>query len=107
MGFFFGVGKKLFGPFGTQNLLANLTGDVRLQAPREYLVNDAVTVVWIVGLLAVVVSCRQHRERKQKYLKKHNGDHSCFHFFFFLLFFFFFCGKSKRNQRRRTLRDPN
>lgn len=55
------VCKKLFGPLGTENLLANLTGDVRLQAPSEYLVNDAVTVVWIVGLLPVVVSCKVQR----------------------------------------------
>lgn len=37
------------------HLLANLTGNIWLQAPGEDLVNDAVTVVWIVGFLAIVV----------------------------------------------------
>lgn len=36
--------------------MANLTGNVRLEAPSEDLVNDAVTVIWIVGLLPVVIS---------------------------------------------------
>lgn len=35
--------------------LAHLTGDVRLQAPGEDLVDDAVTVVRVVGFLPVVV----------------------------------------------------
>lgn len=39
----------------TSHLLADLTGDVRLQAPREDLVDDAVTVVGVVGFLPVVV----------------------------------------------------
>lgn len=39
-------------------VLANLAGDIWLQPPGEDLVDDAVTVVWIVGLLPVVISCR-------------------------------------------------
>lgn len=43
------------------NILANLTGNIWLQAPSEDLVNDAVTVVWIVGLLPIVISCGPQR----------------------------------------------
>lgn len=32
-----------------------------MQAPSEDLVNDAVTVVWIVGLLSIVISCEPQR----------------------------------------------
>ncbi len=39
------------------DLLANLTGNIRLQPPSEDLVNNAVTVVWIVGLLPIIFSC--------------------------------------------------
>lgn len=35
--------------------LADLAGDVRLQAPCEDLVNDAVTVVRVVGFLPVII----------------------------------------------------
>lgn len=49
-----------------QYVLANLAGDIRLQPPGEDLVDDAVTVVWIVGLLPIVVSWR-HKEREHKH----------------------------------------
>lgn len=45
----------LKGPCTRSHLLAHLTGDVRLQAPCEDLVDDAVTVVGVVGFLPVVV----------------------------------------------------
>lgn len=39
------------------HLLADLTGDVRLQAACEDLVDDTVAVVGIAGFLPIVVAC--------------------------------------------------
>lgn len=41
------------------NLLANLAGNIWLQAPGEDLVYDAITVIWIVGLFPIVISCKE------------------------------------------------
>lgn len=43
---------------GRSDLLADLTGNVRLQSAREDLVYDAVTVVGVVGLLPIIITCR-------------------------------------------------
>lgn len=40
---------------GRPDLLAHLTGDVRLQSPREDLVNDAVAMVRIVSLFPIII----------------------------------------------------
>lgn len=44
---------------GKRDLLADLTGDIRLQSACEDLVYDAVTVVGVVGLLPIIITCRK------------------------------------------------
>lgn len=50
--FFLAGGKK---SHRRLHLLAHLTGDVRLQSPREDLVNDAVAMVRIVCLFPIII----------------------------------------------------
>lgn len=42
----------------TKHLLADLTGNIRLQSACEDLVYDAVTVVGVVGLLPIIITWR-------------------------------------------------
>lgn len=46
------------------HLLADLTGDIRLQASCEDLVDDAVTVVGVVGFLPIVICVDTKKKKK-------------------------------------------